>query len=329
MKVGVAGPGLMAFWVAPSIVELGIEVGAVCGTPESIDRARELCEKCGTSAENAYADYDLMLAEADIDTVYIALPNHLHYPFSLKAMEAGKNVVVEKPFASNDREAAHLAEVARENGVYLWEAVSTPHQPGLAKIREWLPRIGRVKVVSCNYSQYSRRYDQFRQGTVLPVFSPKAAGGAMMDLGLYNTHYLVGLFGEPNGVAYHANVEKDIDVSGIATYDYDGFQAVGICAKDCGSPSWTSVQGEDGYIYTDTPANLMTMVTLHLNHGTEEEFVDDCTTNWVYEWGLFLKDLESGSTERCYKALDTTLAVARTLTRARLSAGVRFPADEE
>jgi hypothetical protein len=89
------------------------------------------------------------------------------------------------------------------------------------------------------------------------------------------------------------------------------------------------VQGEDGYIYTDTPANLMTKVTLHLNDGTEEEFVDDCTTNWVYEWGLFLKDLESGSTERCYKALDTTLAVARTLTKARLSAGVRFLADEE
>jgi hypothetical protein len=123
--------------------------------------------------------------------------------------------------------------------------------------------------------------------------------------------------------------ESAVRKGGIATYDYVGFQAVGICAKDCGSPSWTSVQGEDGYIYTDTPANLMTKVTLHLNDGTEEEFVDDCTTNWMYEWGLFLKDLESGSTERCYEALDTTLAVARTLTRAHLSAGVRFPADEQ
>ena len=125
-----------------------------------------------------------MLEQADIDTVYIAVPNHLHASFTLQALAAGKHVIVEKPFASTDAEVAQVIEEARARGLFVYEAVSTLYLPNYLRIKEWLPRIGTVKIVTCNYSQYSSRYDAFCAGTVLPAFNPAMSGGALMDLGV-------------------------------------------------------------------------------------------------------------------------------------------------
>ena len=74
------------------------------------------------------------------------------------------------------------------------------------------------------------------------MFDPACAGGALMDLGVYNVSYIVGLFGEPNQVHYTANVERGIDTSGILTMDYTGFKAVSMAAKDCAAPARCIIQ---------------------------------------------------------------------------------------
>ncbi len=326
MRLGVVGTGMIAKIVVPQLGSWGCPVTAVAGTPQTLEEAHALADPYGAQV---FATHDEMLAAGDIDTVYIAVPNFLHCAFALQALEAGKNVIVEKPLASNADEAERIAEAAREHGLFAFEAISTLHLPNYAKIRELLLRIGAVKIVTCNYSQYSSRYDAFRAGEVLPAFDPAKAGGALRDLGLYNMHYIMGLFGAPQGVSYEANVERGIDTSGIATLDYGAFKAVSVAAKDCAAPTQNVIQGTEGYLLQTTPANNCGPVTLHLNDGTEERYDLNPPLQWESEFRAYAAVIDGGDLEGCYRLLDHSLAVARAMIAARHAAGVRFPMDGE
>ena len=194
--------------------------------------------------------------------------------------------------------------------------------------KELLPRIGRVKLVQCNFSQYSGRYDAFCAGETPPVFDPACAGGALMDLGVYNVSYIVGLFGEPNQVHYTANVERGIDTSGILTMDYSGFKAVSIAAKDCAAPARYIIQGTKGYILQKSTANCCGGVTFHPNEGKEEHYnLNGGRPREAAEFETFARAMESGDQELCTRMQDTSIAVSRVLTVARRSAGIRFPGE--
>lgn len=324
MNVGVVGTGMIAQMVVPHFEKWGLPVAAVCGTPETEE---QVCDLAGRVGAAPFTDYREMLSTGDIDTIYIAVPNHLHYRFALDALKAGKHVILEKPMTSNDAEAFALARTARDRCLFLFEAISTLYLPNYAKIRELLPRIGDVRVVSTNYSQYSSRYDAFQAGTVLPAFDPERSGGALMDLGLYNLHYIIGLFGEPKQVEYEANVDRGIDTSGVCTLDYDSFKAVSVAAKDCAAPSVNVIQGTQGYIVQTTPTNRCGALTLHLNDGTEETYDSSPELQWESEFRAFARAIEACDRSACDRALDHSLAVVRTMMRARRSAGVQFAAD--
>lgn len=327
MKIGIVGTGTIAKEVLPLLRSWGWEPVALCGTPRSKETVEQLSKENGIPA--AYCDYAEMLAKADMDAVYIAAPNFLHYGFIKQALEAGKNVIVEKPMTSNYREAQELATLAHEKNLYLFEAISTVYLPNYLKTKEWLSRIGDIKIVSCNFSQYSRRYDAFRSGEVLPAFDPAKSGGALMDLNLYNLHYILGLFGEPGSVRYAANIERGIDTSGILTLDYGAFQAVSIATKDCAAPCRYTIQGTKGYILMETPANFCLDVKLHLNDGTEESFEENPQSRLEPEFRYFAAEIESGERSRCYEHLAHSLNVSKVQTEARLGAGIRFPADDK
>ena len=327
MKLGIVGTGMIVRMVAPNLASWGVEVTAVAGTPDSMDQVNECADEYG--AAGRYSDYHELIADPNVDTVYVAVPNFLHYAVTEAALRAGKDVVCEKPLASNEREAARLAEIAKEEGRFLWEAVVTTRQPNFKLVRdELLLRIGTIKLVTVNYSQYSSRYDAFRAGEVLPAFDPAKAGGAIMDLGLYTLTYTLGLFGEPEAAVYRANIERGIDTSGVIDLDFDGFRAVNVCAKDCGAPCVIQIQGTDGYIVSNSQPNLCGAVTLHLNDGTEETFDRSYPIMWEGEFREFLAQQQAGDLDECYRQLDQSLMVSRVQNTVRREAGVIFPADE-
>ena len=327
MKLGIVGTGMIVRMVAPNLAAWGVEVTAVAGTPRSVDEVNELADAYG--AGGRYTDYHDLIVDPNVDTVYVAVPNFLHYSVSEAALRAGKDVICEKPLASNFEEASRLAELAKNGGHFLWEAVVTTRQPNFKLVRdELLPRIGTVKVVTVNYSQYSSRYDVFRAGELLPAFDPAKAGGAIMDLGLYTLTYTIGLFGEPAKATYLPNVERGIDTSGIAILDYDGFRAVNVCAKDCGAPSVMQIQGTDGYIVSNSQPNICGAVTLHLNDGTEETLDYSKPVMWQAEFEEFLRQQEEGDLAECYWQLDQSLMVCRVQNTIRYEGGVVFPGDK-
>lgn len=198
----------------------------------------------------------------------------------------------------------------------------------IKKIREWLPKIGQIKLVESNYSQYSRRYDAFQKGEVLPVFDPAKAGGAMMDLNLYNLHFVMGLFGQPDNQHYFANVERGIDTSGVAVLNYPDFIAVCTAAKDSKGKSGSLIQGTKGYIETTLSPNLVGEVKLVLNDGSKESFDDGLSqARLIPEFQAFVKMINDNDLEACYKELEASLSVSKVQTQLRKEAGIIFPMD--
>lgn len=231
-----------------------------------------------------YTDVDEMLHNADIDVVYIGVPNHLHYTFAKKALLAGKDVICEKPFTSNIEEARELIQISKEKKAIILEAVNTRYLPNALKIKEMLPQLGNLKIVSMNYSQYSSRYDAFKEGNVLPAFNPEMSGGALMDLNIYNINFAAMLFGKPLHVDYQANIDRGIDTSGILTLDYGTFKCVCIAAKDCKAPMLTSIQGDEGCVLIHSSVNLIDDYRVLMNKISKGTQMTDASAGDVYDF---------------------------------------------
>ena len=238
MRLGIIGSGMIVNDFLEIIPYLdGIELRGIYGRKSSEEKLNKL--KNENNIKEIFYDYEELL-KSDIDTVYIALPNNLHFEFSKKALEANKNVIVEKPITSNYKEAKILSDLARERKLFIFEAITTEYLPNYLKIKELLPKLGDIKIVQCNYSQYSSRYNSFKEGKVLPAFDPAFSGGALMDINIYNIHYVVGLFGKPKNIEYYPNIERGIDTSGVLMLDYNKFKCVCVGAKDCNCLLYTS-----------------------------------------------------------------------------------------
>ena len=326
MKLGIIGSGMIVKDFLEIIPYLnGVELSAIYGRKSSEEKLNKL--KTEHNIKEIFYDYEKLL-KSDIDTVYIALPNNLHFEFSKKALEANKNVIVEKPITSNYTEAKILSNLARERRLFIFEAITTEYLPNYLKIKELLPKLGDIKIVQCNYSQYSSRYNSFKEGKVLPAFDPVFSGGALMDINIYNIHYVVGLFGKPKNIEYYPNIEREIDTSGILILDYDKFKCVCVGAKDCKSPSANNIQGNNGCIYVGTPVNICENFKVIMNDGTISLFNENKYDNrMVSEFIEFVNTINNNDLERCYKMLDHSLIVSEVQTIARKKAGIVFKSD--
>lgn len=315
MRVGIVGAGMTVPWfleAAKLIPEM--EVGALFARKE--EKRKEICEKYGVPV--AYDSYEKLLADDSLDVLYLPLPNHLHYSFAKEALESGKHVILEKPFTVTYREAKELADLAEEKGLILFEAITNQYNPNYKKVRELLSGLGDIKIVQLNYSQYSSRYDAFKQGIIAPVFDAAKAGGALFDLNVYNIHFVTGLFGEPTDAHYYSNMERGVDTSGILILEYPSFQCVCVAAKDCGAPLSINIQGDKGCIFS------------HSNAGRFEEFSyqenkkESVPYALIQQEPIFYDELraftdywEKDDREAFKKHLDQTLLVMKVLDMAR------------
>lgn len=245
-----------------------INLTALLSSERSIEKNKDLIVTY--DIDGVYTNEDEILKRTDVDTVYVALPNHLHYEFSKKALEAGKHVICEKPFTLTLKELEELEAIALEKDLVLIEAITNQYFANFAQLKEDLNDVGDLKIIECNYSQYSSRYDAFKEGTILPAFNPKMGGGSLMDINIYNIHLVVGLLGKPNRVQYYANIEREIDTSGILVMEYDQTKVVCIGSKDTSAPIKSTIQGTDGSLIINGPTNTLESYTKIIGKDTEE-----------------------------------------------------------
>ena len=153
-----------------------LEITAI--SSRSLDRAEEAARELGIA--KAYGSYEELLADPDIDAVYNPLPNHMHVPWSIKAANAGKHVLCEKPIALSAEEVGLLIEARDRTGVNITEAFMVRHHPQWLTAREIVNsgEIGELRAIQCFFSYFNRNADDIRNNSDM-------GGGALMDIGVY------------------------------------------------------------------------------------------------------------------------------------------------
>lgn len=236
-------------------------------------RARALADRFG--APLAFGSYEELLASPDVDGVYIPLPTSQHIEWTLKAAEAGKHVLCEKPIALKADDIAQLIQARGRNGVLISEAFMVTHHPQWVKVRELVASgaIGRLRHVAGAFAYFNDDPDNMRNRLDL-------GGGGLPDIGVYptvTTRFVTGK--EPLRV--QASVERDPG-NGTDTYasvkgDFGDFELSFYCSTRMALRQHMAFHGEKGLIEVHAPFNAAdygdVRVTLHsANHGEAREF---------------------------------------------------------
>ena len=147
--------------------------------------------------EGRHASYESLVADANVDVIYVATPHPMHRDNAILALRAGKPVLVEKPFAMNAAEAAEIVEMAREKRLFVMEAMWTRFLPHIAVVRDWLVQglLGEIVAVIADHGQW------FAEDAGSRLFAPELGGGALLDLGIYPVSFASMVLGTPNRVA--------------------------------------------------------------------------------------------------------------------------------
>lgn len=327
MNIATIGTGYIVDAILAAIGQLE-DVTCTAMYSRKKETAQPLASKYGVGA--VYTDLNALFADPDIDLIYIASPNSLHYEQSYQALQHGKHVVCEKPFTSTKQEAESLIALAKEKNLLLFEAISNIHLPNMKTVQEQLHKLGPIKMIQCNYSQYSRKYNDLLAGETPNVFNPEFSGGALMDINIYNLHLVMNLFGSPDSVAYTANQHPNgIDTSGVLVLKYPEFIAECVGAKDTTGMNFVLIQGEKGYLQIVGGANGCKKILLQLGQEPAETFNAQTEANWLfYEWEAFRDMFANADRNRCYELLDHSQSVMNVLVQARQGAGIVFAADQ-
>lgn len=325
IRLGTIGSGVIVHSILDNVaLTEGIRLEAVYS--RSQEKGDALAARYG--AKKVYTDMDAFLADDRVNFVYIATPNLLHYPQARKALLAGKNVLLEKPFTTKAEHARELTALAKEKGLILIDAVPTAFLPNLKVLRQQLPKIGKIKLVMGNYSQYSSRYDQVLAGQIPNIFNPEYAGGCLMDINFYNVYLNIALFGKPLHAQYHPNIYPGLtDTSGCLILDYDGFVSQNAGAKDTWGVNFFQIEGEKGFIYIADGPNGIASVRV-VTKTTDETFnLQPNPDRWFYEVQEVTRLVLEDDRQTLAQGLETMLTVIETIETSRKAAGILFPGD--
>ena len=320
-KIGAVGTSFIMDTILENVAAVeGISCEAIYS--RTGQKARSLADKF--KIPKVYTNYETMLSDKSLDLIYVASPNSLHYEQTKAALLAGKNVLCEKPFTVTSGQLRELIFLAKNKNLFLFEAILPMFHPNYKMIREKLIGIGKLKMAQGVFCQYSSRYDALLRGEVPNVFNPEFAGGALMDLNMYNVYFLVGLFGKPLSVNYQATLfENGIDTNGILTMKYPDFLCQCVGAKDAFCENSMQILGDKGYIKVTPGASNVQEVKIVRRGETEMTFRDPHNP-WYYEFVGLVDLLSAQNYEECYHRLDVSLQVVEVLEEARKSAGLSF-----
>lgn len=242
----------------------GIEVYACLS--RDLEKAKKFANE--NNVELYSDNYDNVLKSKDYDFVYIGLPNSLHYEYAKKALENGKNVIVEKPLCLNQKQARDLISLAISKKLFVFENMKTYYSLAYKTLLQDIEKIKPIRTVNLNYSKYSSRYDAFKNKEPQTIFSLEYGSGALMDLNCYNVAFTVGLFGLPINAFYLANKKDGIDTSGVGLLKYDNFIVNCIAGKDANAFNFIDICGEQGHILSNDDASTFGSYKIVLNDGT-------------------------------------------------------------
>ncbi|MCU1586091.1 MAG: oxidoreductase [Microbacteriaceae bacterium] len=322
LRWGVLAPGQIAFdFVTTLHRNTDQRVHAVAS--RSIERAETFAREF--EIPRAYGDYERLVADPDIDVVYIAAPHSEHRRLALLAIAAGKHVLVEKPIGVNAGEARDIAEAARAAGVFAMEAMWSRFLPQTTVIATLLEdgAFGDVGIVTADFGGV------FEFDPLGRAFNPKLGGGALLDLGVYSIWFANFALGAPSSVTATGTVTSTgVDgQSALVLGTESGAQALVSSSMLAATPVTASISGSLARVEIDGPFVSPGGFTLH-GVGASEPLRFDDATGFRWRDGLawqataVANHIADGLTESPLHPLDRTIEVLATIDEARRQLGL-------
>lgn len=222
------------------------------------EKAKAFGEKMGIENFEVFTDLDEFFKSESFETVYIASPNSLHFSQTLLAIEAQKDVIVEKPAFSNPNEFKQIEAALQDNPeVMFFEAARHLYDPNFKVLENKVNELEHIEGATISYMKYSSRYDNVIAGENPNVFTTEFSGGALQDLGVYTVYAALKLFGVPEKVHYFAQkIRTGVDGKGTAILEYPEFNVTLLFGKIAQSYVPTEIYGGHDTVWTNNIGTL-------------------------------------------------------------------------
>lgn len=324
VRWGIAGPGRIADNVAADFPYVdGAELVAIGSRSE--ERAAAFAARHG--ARRAHGSYAALIADPDVDAVYIATPHPQHRAIALAALRAGKAVLVEKAFTATLTGAREVFAVAREQGVFAMEAMWTRFQPAMLRVRQWLAdrAIGEVRAVQADLG-VAHEFDPHDR-----LFDPALGGGALLDLGVYVVSFAQQVLGTPDRVVCRGSIGRTgVEEEAALLLGFPG-DAVAVLVTSLRSPlpGQARVLGTRGWIDVLPRFHHPTQAVLHRD-GAEPELVTlpASGAGYSHELAEVSAAVVDGRLESRVMPFEDTLTVMQVLEDAASQLGISWSEED-
>ncbi len=323
MRVGIIGTGWIADKAATTLAGLAdVEAYAVGSRTKAT--AEAFAEKWNMA--KAYGSYGELIADDDVDLVYVGTPHSHHYDVTREALLAGKPCLVEKAFMANARQAKEIIDLAHERGVFLAEAIWTRYQPAVGMVRQLIAegRIGTPHLITATLG--------YSMGAKPRIMRPDLCGGALLDLGVYALNF-VRMFTDSDIVSIDGNCVKSdtgMDITNAMTIILsDGILANVQSSASCVGDNIGVIAGTEGNLIIDNINNPQTITV----NGRDRTYIETIhvpkqITGYEYQFLACQKALDEGLTEPREMPHKETLYIMQLMDELRRKWGVRYPMDE-
>ena len=320
---GILGPGGIAQAFAKDLALIQGHTIAAVGS-RSLENAQKFSETFGGTA---YGSYQELVADPTVDAIYVATPHPAHHDNVILALNAGKPVLCEKPFAVNSKEAQAMIDAASRNSVALMEAMWARFLPHYAKVREIVDSGVLGPILSIHAEHGQRLADK----GIARLIDPELAGGALLDLGIYPISFAHMILGNPSHITSKAVMtEKGVDAQTSMIFSYDsGAQAVLTTTMIEQTPCRAVVAGLHGWLEIDRTFYNPAAMRIVLNDGTVTEYPNTYAGHGLREQAEAFKQLvRSGKLESDILTWADTVDIMKSLDTVRAQIGLKYPFED-
>jgi len=323
IRWGILGTGWIAEQFVTDLAVAGLEVTAVGSrSPESADR---FAAQFGIGT--AHASYEALVADEQVDAIYVATPHPFHASNALLAISGGKHVLVEKPFTLNGDEAQQIADAARVADVVVIEAMWTRFLPHMVRLREIVAEgvLGDIRTVIAEHDQKLPADAEHR------INNPALGGGGLLDLAIYPVSFAIDLLGLPTQVLAHATFsDTGVDRQTALIFAHEGGrQSLSHSAIDAAGTVRASVVGTAARVEFDAGWYEATGFTVLAPDGAVIERVEPAVASrgMQYQAIELERVVRAGERESPLLPLDESVAIMRVLDDVRAQIGLRYPGE--
>ncbi|MBD7956517.1 Gfo/Idh/MocA family oxidoreductase [Microbacterium sp. Sa4CUA7] len=321
LRWGILATGGIAHAFTSDLQTAGLDVAAVGS--RSAGSAQRFADEFGIA--RAHGSYDDLAADPDVDIVYIATPHPAHAENAIAMLEAGKHVLVEKPFTLTAAEAAAVRDVARRTGLLAMEAMWTRYLPHMVRVRTLIAdgALGEVRTVFADHTQ------QITDDPTHRLNDLELGGGALLDLGIYPVSFAWDILGAPTtvrAVARLAETGADAEVATVMTHG-SGALSTTVSSSRAAGPNSAHIVGTRARIDIDRVWYTPTTFRLTAPDGTVlEEYASDVDGRGMQYQALAAERLiAEGRVDSDLLPLDESVAIMGTLDDIRAQIGVHYP----